>query len=228
MQLNRCLFALAWAITLSGAGALATADDASAQTLSDRAPSIVDVCDPNAECKTACDCEPGLACVRGECRPSHKRVFCCDSDVCPADAFCQDRHGEFDTCFDPKCEQRARRVAKTIDRWVRRASECEVASDCTQIGTSTGCGGTCGAYVNEKFFDPLSKKIRWLDERVCSTYQEDGCPFATPACLPTRAACIENRCVGVPLQPGPPRPRPIISDVDRLQDDRILDLEPRR
>ena len=69
--------------------------------------------------------------------------------------------------------------------------------------------GTCGAWVNRKYADLLGDVIDKLDKHICRTYQEDGCPFATPGCQLQRGACVDRRCVGVPALPEPgPRPEP--------------------
>jgi len=55
-----------------------------------------------ATCKTACDCEPGLACRMGTCGMSNiGAVYCCDSGMCPAGSFCQTSMGGFQQCGSP-------------------------------------------------------------------------------------------------------------------------------
>jgi hypothetical protein len=52
-----------------------------------------------ATCKTACDCQPGLACTQGTCRQSmFGQIFCCDSGDCPAGNICQSSSGGFAQC----------------------------------------------------------------------------------------------------------------------------------
>jgi hypothetical protein len=52
-----------------------------------------------ATCKTACDCEPGLACRMGTCGMSQiGMIYCCDSMDCPAGNFCQNSMGGFAQC----------------------------------------------------------------------------------------------------------------------------------
>ena len=52
----------------------------------------------SAECKTACDCKPGIGCFNGRCIPGFAPVYCCDSDVCPMHQQCQHRDGKTDRC----------------------------------------------------------------------------------------------------------------------------------
>src|SRR5260370_10717041 len=52
-----------------------------------------------ATCKTACDCEAGLACRMGTCGMSNLGpVYCCDAGQCPAGNFCQSATGGFSQC----------------------------------------------------------------------------------------------------------------------------------
>jgi len=185
-----------------------------------------EVCVQGSGCKTACDCPTGLGCFEGQCIAGIAPVYCCDSDRCPAGEMCQGRDGEFGRCFDPMCQERVNKVRRFIENLVSHTNKCEQASDCVQIGTSTQCQGTCGEFVNKEYARRVSARIDWVDEEVCSTYQQDGCPFATPACLAVRPACVHNRCTGVPIHPGPPRPRPV-ADADRLSD-AVRKLEPAR
>ena len=53
-----------------------------------------------ATCRTACDCQPGLACRMGTCGMSNiGPIFCCDDTAsCPAGSFCQSSMGGFAQC----------------------------------------------------------------------------------------------------------------------------------
>jgi len=252
----------------------------------------VQVCVPHAgaECRTACDCEPGLGCFQGDCVAGFAPVFCCDSDVCPAGNSCQHRNGRMDRCpqvcldqvwlcdpssdlpnqgcgddrtctctascpfcldcgppvcmpkgapvpyrcdddggcaneddacvcassashlddcalkvcvpdCGPSCAERVRKISHSIKRLVRRASRCRADDQCVRIDTTTECMGTCGAWVNRKYADLVGSAIEKLDEHICGSYKEDGCPFATPGCQLQRGACVDRRCVGVPIRP---------------------------
>lgn len=250
----------------------------------------VQVCVPRGgpECRTACDCEPGLGCFAGRCIPGIAPVFCCDSNVCPIGQICQHRDGQMDRCggvcfddvwlcdptaastssrcgddrvcactascpfcldcgppvcvprgapvpyrcnekggcanpgdvcvcasscpdckdcplkvcipdCDPRCKQRVKQVTHRINRLVRRGSPCQTDRQCVHIDTTTECVGTCGAWVNRRRAPFVEQAIERLDEQICSTYQEDGCPFMTPGCRLERGKCIEGRCAGVPI-----------------------------
>jgi hypothetical protein len=104
------------------------------------------------------------------------------------------------SCGELSCGERLERVQGHIERWSERAGRCERDSDCTFISTSTGCQGTCGTYVNRAFARILSRKLAQLDERVCSSYIEDGCAYSTPSCMQQRGACIEGQCTGVRVE----------------------------
>ncbi len=170
--------------------------------------------DPSRQCETACDCRPGLGCFDNRCIAGFAPVYCCDSDICPTNEQCQARNGEHSRCEDPgdpMCRERVEKISRIIGKLVRRGSRCRADSECTSIDTTTRCRGTCGAFVNKRRAARIERAIDRLDRKICSDYQEDGCPFATPACLAVvlQPACRENRCTGVPFSIEPPRPRPI-------------------
>jgi len=98
----------------------------------------------------------------------------------------------------PKGEEALAKVEERIDKWVGRKNRCENASDCVHIDTSTGCRGTCGAFVNAEKRDKVASKLERADEKFCTDYIGDGCPYSTPSCVPREAVCIEGRCVVAP------------------------------
>jgi hypothetical protein len=51
--------------------------------------------------------------------------------------------------------------------------------------------------------------IDHVDERYCSGYQEDGCPYSTPSCQQTVGACVRGKCTAVPAPFPGPDPLPI-------------------
>jgi hypothetical protein len=97
-------------------------------------------------------------------------------------------------------------VTHRIGQIVDRASRCEEHQDCARINTSTECMGTCGAWVNRRYQHRVERIIRRLDQRICSTYREDGCPVAMPLCLFDRGLCVDGQCRGVPVLPIPIEP----------------------
>ena len=183
------------------------------------------VVDPSHECRTACDCAPGLGCFNGQCLAGFAPVFCCDARLCPAGEICQHRDGEHDRCSapDPMCMERIRKVNHKIERLIHRASRCRADQDCVHIETTTQCGGTCGAFINGKYEEKVGRRIRRFDHKICDGFVEDGCPFATPGCQAVRGVCVEGRCAGVAVLPGP-RPRPILLDFEQAGG-RKLDLQ---
>lgn len=240
------------------------------------------------QCRTACDCEPGLGCFDEKCIAGFAPVFCCDSDQCPAGQQCQHRDGRQDQCRqdcidtawrcstddastcgdgrvctcsaacpfcencgpnvcvppnlgitpyncnddgscdragdrcicvsscaacddcalnlcvpacnsdDGRCGERLHKVQKAIRMVTARSQRCFRDTDCTHVGTSTECLGTCGVFVNQRRRSFVARAVRYLDHKVCSTYRDDGCPYATPRCLHAVPACVEGQCVGVP------------------------------
>jgi hypothetical protein len=126
-------------------------------------------------------------------------------------------------CDDPRCEERVREITRRIDHLVLRASRCDSHDECVQISTSTECRGTCGAWVNEHHAPRVRKHIDRLNRRICGTYLEDGCPFATPGCMHERGLCVDGRCRGISVLP---RPVPSLEDLGILEEpaENLLDL----
>jgi hypothetical protein len=54
---------------------------------------------PGDTCKTACDCQAGLACFQQKCiKTPIGQLYCCESDDCPAGSFCESKMGGFRQC----------------------------------------------------------------------------------------------------------------------------------
>ena len=158
--------------------------------------------DPSRRCNTACDCEPGLGCFDGRCIAGFAPVFCCDSDICPADEQCQRRNGEMARCGrdsgDPVCRERIDLVVRAIRKIVEKNSRCRDDSDCVVIDSRTECVGSCGVYVNRRRADRVKPRIERLDRKICGDFEEDGCTFEPVFCLAVilQPSCVDNRCTG--------------------------------
>lgn len=87
------------------------------------------------QCRTACDCPPGLGCFEGRCIAGFAPVFCCDEGPCPSADQCQHRDGRMDVC-PPVCVEQAWRCdtaggsACGEGRECRCAASCPVCDDC--------------------------------------------------------------------------------------------------
>ncbi len=258
----------------------------------------IDIC--QRECRTACDCEPGLGCFDGQCIAGIVPVYCCEGDVCPADQQCQHENGRMDRCEpecidqawlcrqddagndncgddrvcsctascpncedcgpnvcippgnptpyrcnsdgtcasprdkcisvsscpecddvalnvcvprceddDPMCAQRLRMSQRRIHRVIEKTRPCRADNECAAIDPATGCQGACPAYVNRRYAERVQNFINHVDERYCTGYQEDGCPFSTPSCQQTVGACVRGQCTAVPAPRPNPEPLPI-------------------
>lgn len=242
------------------------------------------IADPVRQCRTACDCDPGLGCFDGQCIAGFAPVYCCDGRQCPVGEQCQhpdesmDRCGAVCTahvwrceaagqndactdgricsctascplcedcgpgvcvppgvptpyrcaadrscqrgdrcvcvsscpgcddcaatvcvpaCDDPMCEKRQKQVAHVTGAIVDRAARCNRDEQCVRIDTSTGCQGTCGAWINRHYLSRVERYLDRIDQRYCASYREDGCTFITPRCRNEVAACVEGQCIGV-------------------------------
>lgn len=241
------------------------------------------VLDRVPECRTACDCDPGLGCFDGQCIAGFAPVYCCEQGPCPGGQQCQHRDGSMDVCGhacvgevwecglaaplacgesrvcactascplceecgppvcvpqatptpwrceadadcgpdyrcecvsscegcddcprsvcvpdgcepdDKMCDERLAKMLRKTERLVRRTNRCESDEQCMRVDTSTGCQGACGEWISRMYVVPFDRRLDRIDRRVCGTYQDDGCPYATPGCIADRGACVRGRC----------------------------------
>lgn len=244
---------------------------------------------PEPECRSACDCKAGDGCHDGRCVATDVPVYCCESDECRSGFACQHRDGrpgqcqaectdqawlcrtagdaaacgddrvctcsaacpscencgpsvcvppnlginpyacnddgscsrrgdrctcvsscpECDDCAlnlclpscntsDRHCTDRLEKSRKAIRMVSDRSRRCFRDADCVHVDTSTECEGTCGTFVNRMRRSFVARANRYLDHKICSAYQDDGCPYATPGCLQLEPACVEGLCTGRP------------------------------
>lgn len=243
-----------------------------------------DECGPR--CRSACDCDAGLACVDGQCISAFVPVFCCEDEACPTGRPCDHRDGRRDRCgqgclshawrcdapgaacgdgrtcscsascpdcedcgpavclprgsatpyrcapdgscsqlgdrclcvascpacddcalsvcvpsCEPLCDRRQRISSRRIDRVVELTRQCRRDADCVQVSTSSACRPTCGAWVSQRYAPRLRRLIAYLDQRYCSSFQDDGCPLDAVECGAERGACVDGLCTGVPTAP---------------------------
>jgi len=91
----------------------------------------MDRCPPPPECRTACDCAPGLGCFEGKCIAGFAPVFCCEGEQCPAGEQCQHKDGRMDRC-----------LAACVDHaWLCRAAG-QADADCGD-GRICACTASC-------------------------------------------------------------------------------------
>jgi len=43
----------------------------------------------------------------------------------------------------------------------------------------------------------VTRAVHYLDRKICSDYQDDGCDYATPRCATQDVACVEGKCTKV-------------------------------
>jgi len=248
-----------------------------------------DRCD-NAEpqCSSACDCNSGQACLNGNCLDTNVPVYCCESNDCRAGFPCDHRNGERDQCRpacsdqvwscpsvgdnaacgddrvcsctaacpscencgppvcvppnlgvtpydcnedgscdrngdrcvcvsscaacddctrkvcvpscrerDDRCDKRLEKVTRAIEMISDLSRRCSRDADCRAVATSTECQGTCGTSVNRLRAPFVTRAVQYLDRKICSDYQDDGCDYATPRCATQDVACVEGKCTKV-------------------------------
>jgi hypothetical protein len=97
---------------------------------------------------------------------------------------------------EDRCQQRLEKIDKMLGKMLRRTRRCLRDEDCRRIETNTECRGTCGVFVNRLHAPLIGRAVRYLDHKVCSLYQDDGCPYAEPQCEAQEAVCVEGFCTG--------------------------------
>lgn len=162
-------------------------------------------CSCSASCQFCEDCGPGVCVPEGAPTPyrCESDADCADGDSCRCVSSCPDCDDcamsvcAPERCDDRQCELRARKAHYKIKRVVRRASRCETDDHCVHVSTDTDCQGSCGAFVNRMYAEPVTRIIDRIDKRICDGYQEAGCPYATPGCIQQTGVCRRGRCRGV-------------------------------
>jgi len=100
--------------------------------------------------------------------------------------------------LDSPCKTRREFAQGRVESALSFASNgCTNDAECVKAAQSTGCRGACPTAVLATHAEAYESFRTSLDERVCSTYQGDKCPYATPRCISGAPACVEGRCAWV-------------------------------
>jgi len=165
-----------------------------------------DTCQRETECRTACDCEPGLGCVEGRCSAGNTPVYCCESERCPAGEACQHRDGERDTCQEAECRTacdcesglacfEGQCLAGIVPVFCCEGDQCPAGDQCQhRDGQMDRCAKSCVEQAWLCSDDPATPNRGCGDGRVCS------CTASCPQC----EDCGPNVCIP-PDQPTPYR-----------------------
>lgn len=98
------------------------------------------------------------------------------------------------------CEERLSFARDTITDVITRANgECTQDRECALVFVDTHCQGACQAAILRSNLDAFDRAKQAIDERACTDYMADGCPYSTPRCLQVQAICEANRCTMAPL-----------------------------
>lgn len=97
--------------------------------------------------------------------------------------------------LDTPCKTRQEFAVGQVQSALSFASNgCTTDAECVQATRSTSCRGSCPTSVLETHALAYESYRDSIDERVCSTYREDKCPYAAPSCMKGAPACVEGRC----------------------------------
>lgn len=171
-------------------------------------------CGDNRVCSCTASCPLCEDCGTNVCMPPNNPTpYRCEADGSCENAgdkcICVSSCPECDDCAlnvcvpsceadDPMCRKRLSMSQRRIHHVVDKTNACTEDAQCVLVDTNTQCMGACGEYVNARFARRVQNFIDYVDERFCTGYQEDGCPYATPACQQTVGVCRAGECVGVP------------------------------
>jgi hypothetical protein len=165
-----------------------------------------DTCAGAPECRTACDCEPGLGCFEGQCIAGVDPVYCCESDRCPAGEACQHRSGERDVCRKAECRTacdcepglgcfEGQCLAGIVPVFCCEGDQCPAGDQCQhRDGRMDRCEQSCVEQAWLCSDDPNDPNRGCGDGRICS------CTASCPQC----EDCGPNVCIP-PDQPTPYR-----------------------
>jgi hypothetical protein len=96
------------------------------------------------------------------------------------------------------CEDRLQFARDTIEDVADRANgKCTHDSECALVFIDTQCQGACQAPILRANVDAFERAQQAIDERACTGYVQDGCAYATPACLRVQAVC-DGTCTARP------------------------------
>jgi hypothetical protein len=89
------------------------------------------------QCRTACDCPSGDACVNNVCAPSTPQVFCCGTFTCLGADTCQNPNGSFSQCTAPQ-------DAAVVMPDAGNSNACANTSCVPGLGSQLFCTLACG------------------------------------------------------------------------------------
>lgn len=92
------------------------------------------------------------------------------------------------------CESRVMAANDLVNAAIAANQSCTADSDCTLIFHETKCSGSCQVSVNMAGVSAVQMAVDNANAMYCDTFQQDGCPYATPSCALITAVCLNNKC----------------------------------
>lgn len=97
--------------------------------------------------------------------------------------------------LDASCDTRRNFATSHVTEAVTAAAAgCSADADCVRVARGTGCRGGCPTAILARYEDAYETLRSSIDARVCATYRDDACPYATPRCASGEARCVEGTC----------------------------------
>lgn len=98
-------------------------------------------------------------------------------------------------CVLMDCSTRMSTARQLLDDVRKQHLSCQSDSDCVLFFNSTNCAGGCQSAVNKTGEAVILSTIANINKTICNNYQADGCPYATPSCIPSQPKCDNNQCI---------------------------------
>lgn len=153
------------------------------------------VCIPgdHAECRTACDCDPGLGCFDGQCIAGFAPVLCCERDGCGDTGICQSETGTFKRCGNDGCH--APQVWLCPDKSMGLGNMIDGCGEGRQCSCSASCQlcEDCGPGVCVPSGTPTP--YRCESDGDCAQGDSCECVSSCPDCDDcAMSVCVPERC----------------------------------
>lgn len=92
------------------------------------------------------------------------------------------------------CQSRLMAAGDLVDAAIMQNLSCMADADCVLTWPETKCAGACPIVVNMQGVSAVEMAIADANAMYCNTYQQDGCPYATPSCALIMPVCQNNKC----------------------------------
>lgn len=155
------------------------------------------------------ECVPARCCHPSSCVGKANEPDCggvdCDASCEPGtldcgQGFCDFVGGECTAVFpsEMSCDERRNKAYAEVRAVLSENLDCEENGDCTIANGGTDCMGGCPVAVSKSGLQAYNDALAAANYKYCATFEEDGCDYLSPGCLPEVPQCVEKKCDMVP------------------------------